>query len=138
MQLIYLTKLTQSSKFVPLHVKYFSGRPMNELEENQNLAMVMPCPHCGNITILHERAKYSSEDDYSETGGPVITTSWIILQCAACLRPIMEESTSAYYEAGFFECDPPITLYPAPKRTLDFTKIPIIINRAYQAALSVR
>jgi uncharacterized protein DUF4145 len=84
----------------------------------------MLCGHCNQAVLALVRAtyRYTFDDDLG------IIMDWRILQCGACLRPILDEAGSE---------NPDITmLYPTTK--LDTRGLPQSVAKAYAEALRVQ
>ena len=98
--------------------------------------MIMRCGHCGNQTVLKERAIYAYEVDHfldfeSDMKGNE-TTVWRILQCLVCSRPTFQE----IYSQEEWCAGNQKVLYPTSGRNLN--PLPEVISRAYEAVLRAR
>ena len=118
---------------------------MENLINIENFDVVMLCDHCGERTVFRIRADYSYMEELGETQSSQMLrytssqelnrTTWYIMQCSACFKPIV---TRAY--KGVDENSQPVSkveiLYPAEKTPL--TNLPEVIERKYVEALKVR
>ena len=97
----------------------------------------MTCEHCGNQTLFWIQAGYSwTHEEHEEVGDDYIhytvETSWRILQCPACHKPLLEEETNIP-EMGYLSEK---ILYPTGRTRL--SGLPTKIEAEYAAALKVR
>lgn len=103
---------------------------MSEADTKVAEKIVKRCGHCDNVRELNLRTSYTYRW-YNPDTGVRGYTEWSVLQCPACLRPTLEETTDADDDFPGME-----TLFPSVNNFV--TNLPQEIAQEYASALKVR
>ncbi len=106
------------------------------------LASVMLCDHCGRRTTFYIRSHYTHtehiEGDF-EQRETFIYTTWYIMQCSMCSKPVVTQVTKSSQLAAVRQWEDSLpsvdVLYPTGKTPL--TNLPEVIEKKYAEALRV-
>ena len=96
--------------------------------------VVEPCPHCGQRTALHGKAKVEKASGGDGWNEPYWVEHWELRRCVSGERPILREILEVDLDG---EVPQTLTLYP-DARPGTLAGIRDTVAKAYEAALSVQ
>ena len=98
--------------------------------------IIRVCEHCGNHTIFDIRAEYNYEI-HDESNDTSVYTTWRIIQCFSCHRPVFIEN-SVWTGDSYIEPEDQ-TLYPIIKEApIRLQSLPKEIRKEYEETLKVQ